>query len=77
MNHSFRSTPPTRFTRRHRRALRAGDRDCGAPGCANREYVRGTDDPSVDRAAMSTSLDKDDIERSLQTLLNQCATHGQ
>jgi PBP1b-binding outer membrane lipoprotein LpoB len=41
------------------------------PGCANREYVRGTDDPSVDRAAMSTSLDKDDIERSLQTLLNQ------
>jgi PBP1b-binding outer membrane lipoprotein LpoB len=40
-------------------------------GCAGREYVRGTDDPSVDRAAMSTSLDKDDIERSLQTLLNQ------
>lgn len=39
-------------------------------GCA-REYVRGSDDPSVDRAAMSTSLDKDDIERSLQTLLNQ------
>ena len=39
-------------------------------GCAH-EYVRGTDDPSVDRAAMSTSLDKDDIERSLQTLLNQ------
>ena len=41
------------------------------PGCANREYVRGTDDPSVDRAAMSTSLDKDDIERALQKLLNQ------
>jgi penicillin-binding protein activator len=39
-------------------------------GCG-REYVRGSDDPSVDRAAMSTSLDKDDIERSLQTLLNQ------
>jgi penicillin-binding protein activator len=41
------------------------------PGCAGREYVRGTDDPSVDRAAMSTSLDKDDIEHSLQSLLNQ------
>jgi PBP1b-binding outer membrane lipoprotein LpoB len=39
-------------------------------GCAP-QYVRGTDDPSVDRAAMSTGLDKDDIERSLQTLLNQ------
>jgi penicillin-binding protein activator len=39
-------------------------------GCSH-EYVRGSDDPSIDRAAMSTSLDKDDIERSLQTLLNQ------
>jgi PBP1b-binding outer membrane lipoprotein LpoB len=41
------------------------------PGCASHEYVRGSDDPSVDRAAMSTSLDKDDIERALQKLLNQ------
>lgn len=40
-------------------------------GCANREYVRGSEDPSVDRAAMSTGLDRDDIERSLRTLLNQ------
>jgi PBP1b-binding outer membrane lipoprotein LpoB len=40
-------------------------------GCASREYVRGSDDPSVDRVAMSTSLDKDDIERALQKLLNQ------
>ncbi|MGA2449126.1 MAG: penicillin-binding protein activator LpoB [Polyangiaceae bacterium] len=39
-------------------------------GCG-KEYVRGADDPSVDRAAMSTGLDKDDIERALQTLLNQ------
>ncbi len=39
-------------------------------GCGP-SYVRGADDPSIDRAAMSTSLDKDDIERSLQTLLNQ------
>jgi uncharacterized protein (TIGR02722 family) len=40
-------------------------------GCAGKEYVRGADDPSIDRPAMSTGLDKDDIERSLQTLLNQ------
>jgi penicillin-binding protein activator len=40
-------------------------------GCANREYVRGSDDPTVDAPAMSTSLDKDDIQRTLQTLLNQ------
>jgi hypothetical protein len=43
----------------------------GATGCASHEYVRGSDDPSIDRAAMSTGLDKDDIERTLQTLLNQ------
>jgi PBP1b-binding outer membrane lipoprotein LpoB len=42
-----------------------------ASGCGGREYVRGADDPSIDSAAMSTGLDKDDIERSLQTLLNQ------
>jgi PBP1b-binding outer membrane lipoprotein LpoB len=42
-----------------------------ASGCAGHEYVRGSDDPSIDRAAMSTGLDKDDIERTLQTLLNQ------
>ncbi len=41
-----------------------------AAGCGNREYVRGADDPSVDRPAMSTGLDKDDMERSLQSLLN-------
>jgi hypothetical protein len=43
----------------------------GAGGCASREYVRGSDDPTVDAPAMSTSLDKDDIQRTLQTLLNQ------
>jgi penicillin-binding protein activator len=42
-----------------------------ASGCATREYVRGSDDPTVDAPAMSTSLDKDDIQRTLQTLLNQ------
>jgi penicillin-binding protein activator len=40
-------------------------------GCASHEYVRGADDPSIDQPAMSTGLDKDDIERTLQTLLNQ------
>jgi penicillin-binding protein activator len=39
-------------------------------GCG-KEYVRGADDPSIDNPAMSTGLDKDDIERTLQTLLNQ------
>jgi hypothetical protein len=43
----------------------------GATGCASREYVRGADDPTVDAPAMSTSLDKDDIQRTLMTLLNQ------
>ena len=43
----------------------------GNLGCATREYVRGADDPTVDAPAMSTSLDKDDIERTLQTLLDQ------
>jgi PBP1b-binding outer membrane lipoprotein LpoB len=43
----------------------------GAGGCAGREYVRGADDPTVDAPAMSTSLDKDDIQHTLQTLLNQ------
>src|SRR5215472_9891825 len=42
-----------------------------ATGCASHEYVRGTHDPGIDRPAMSTGLDKDDIERTLQTLLNQ------
>lgn len=42
-----------------------------AQGCGGKEYVRGADDPSIDNPAMSTGLDKDDIERTLQTLLNQ------
>ncbi len=39
--------------------------------CGGKEYVRGANDPSIDQPAMSTGLDKDDIERTLQTLLNQ------
>jgi PBP1b-binding outer membrane lipoprotein LpoB len=40
-------------------------------GCATREYVRGSDEPGIDQPAMSTALDKDDIQRSLQKLLDQ------
>ena len=40
-------------------------------GCASKEYVRGSQDPSIDQPAMSTGLDKDDIGRTLQTLLNK------
>jgi TolB-like protein len=43
----------------------------GASACARKEYVRGSDDPSIDQPAMSTGLDKDDIERTLQKLLNE------
>jgi penicillin-binding protein activator len=42
-----------------------------AGGCASREYVRGSDEPGIDQPAMSTGLDKDDIERTLQKLLNE------
>jgi hypothetical protein len=42
-----------------------------AAGCASKEYVRGSDEPGIDRPAMSTGLDKDDIERTLQKLLNE------
>jgi PBP1b-binding outer membrane lipoprotein LpoB len=38
--------------------------------CGGREYARGADDPSVDREAIST-LDKVDLERTLQTLLDE------
>ena len=40
-------------------------------GCANKEYVRGSDQPGIDQPAMSTGLDKDDIQRSLHKLLDQ------
>jgi PBP1b-binding outer membrane lipoprotein LpoB len=40
-------------------------------GCATREYVRGSQEPGIDAPAMSTSLDKDDIQHTLQKLLNQ------
>jgi PBP1b-binding outer membrane lipoprotein LpoB len=40
-------------------------------GCGGPTYQRGSDHPGLDSPAMSTGLDKDDIERTLQTLLNQ------
>jgi uncharacterized protein (TIGR02722 family) len=40
-------------------------------GCGGREIVRGSDDPSIDAHAMSTGLDKEDVQRSLTTLLGK------
>ena len=40
-----------------------------AAGCG-KEVVRGADDPSIDAKAMSTGLDKDDIQRALHETLN-------
>jgi hypothetical protein len=51
-------------------ALAAGA-SLGSAGCATREYVRGSDDPSINAPAMSTSLDREDIQRTLQRLLDQ------
>ncbi len=43
-------------------------------GCGGREVVRGANDPSVDSHALSTSLDKEDIQRALHTLLGKLRT---
>jgi hypothetical protein len=67
---SFLSLLTTALTRFSLPAL-AATCALGVAGCASHEYVRGADDPSVDAPAMSTSLDKDDIQRTLMTLLNQ------
>ena len=42
-------------------------------GCG-KEVVRGADDPSVDQKALSTSLDKEDMKRSLKETLNKLRT---
>ncbi len=39
-------------------------------GCGGKEYVRDSNDPTIDNAAMSTGLDKDDIQRMLSQNLN-------
>src|SRR4051812_21385405 len=38
-------------------------------GCG-KEVVRGANDPSIDAKALSTGLDKDDIQRALHETLN-------
>ncbi len=44
-------------------------------GCASRkEYVRNSQDPSIDAPAMSTGLDKQDIQRALSECLNSMRT---
>ena len=45
-----------------------------ATTACHKEYVRGSDDPSIDNPAMSTGLDKDDIQRMLQENLNHLRT---
>jgi uncharacterized protein (TIGR02722 family) len=40
------------------------------PGCGGKEYVRDSTDKTIDNNAMSTGLDKDDIQRMLSENLN-------
>lgn len=42
----------------------------GAAGCS-KEYVRGSDDPSINHSAMSTNLDQRDIDEALEKILNE------
>jgi uncharacterized protein (TIGR02722 family) len=41
-----------------------------ASSACGKEYVRGSQDPSIDNPAMSTGIDKDDIQRMLSENLN-------
>lgn len=43
-------------------------------GCARPEYVRGSQEPGIDSAAMSTGLDKQDIQQMLKENLNNLRT---
>ena len=42
----------------------------GGTACGGPEVVRGSNDPSIDAHALSTGLDKDDIQRMLKETLN-------
>lgn len=42
-----------------------------AVGCGGKEVVRGANDPSIDAVALSTSLDKDDVQRALSETLEK------
>ena len=44
------------------------------PACASKEYVRGADEPGIDSPAMSTGLDKQDIQGMLKENLNHLRT---
>lgn len=44
------------------------------PACASKEYVRGADEPGIDTPAMSTGLDKQDIQQMLRENLNHLRT---
>ncbi|MGH7295479.1 MAG: penicillin-binding protein activator LpoB [Polyangiaceae bacterium] len=52
-------------------AAAASGGTAGITGCAERVVVRGSDEPGINAPAMSTSLDREDVERTLQRLLNQ------
>src|SRR5450432_3714505 len=43
-------------------------------GCARKEYVRGSQEPGIDSAAMSTGLDKQDIQQMLKENLDNLRT---
>jgi len=45
-----------------------------ASACSHHEVVRGSQDPGIDQPAMSTGLDKDDIQRMLSDNLNNLRT---
>ena len=58
-----------RFTRRSFAALPLALLTLNTLGCG-KEVVRGSNDPSIDNNALSTGLDKDDIQRALKETLN-------
>ena len=45
-----------------------------AGACARKEYVRGSQEPGIDSAAMSTGLDKHDIQQMLKENLDNLRT---
>jgi penicillin-binding protein activator len=57
------------FSRRAFAALPLALLAAGTFGCGP-EVVRGSNDPSIDSHALSTGLDKDDIQRALKETLN-------
>ena len=58
-----------RFSRRSFAVLPVALLTLSSLGCG-KEVVRGSNDPSIDNNALSTGLDKDDIQRALKETLN-------